>query len=162
MSALELNLPQYLYVETRDEDGTVTGTELAADKLLIWAGHGYGHSIADYCRKLLDREIQTIDTWQERSLLLLDEQWHEAENGEDDDAAELQYALACERVIRAADSRRDQAAARMVQQQAAIEQLVHEAEVHLEETRPAEDNDASMGLLFALLAAGALVYTLLC
>jgi len=161
MSAVELNLPQHLYVETRDEDGVVTGTELAADRLLVWAGHGYGNSISNYCRKLLDREIQAIDTWQERRLLLLDEKWHEAENGEDDDVAERQYAAACEDVINAADRRREQATAHMKQHQIAIEQLVYEAEAHLQEGRPAEDDNTSMGLLFALLAAGALVYTLL-
>lgn len=160
MSTLELNLPQHLYVETKDEEGAVTGLELDADKLLTWAGHGYGNSIAGYCRKLLEREYQAIDNWQERRLLLLDEQWHEAENGEDDDAAEQRYAHACERVLGEAERRRQQAAMHMAQRQSAIEQLVLEAEAHLEEYRPAEDDNATMGLMFFLAAAGALVFML--
>jgi hypothetical protein len=160
MNALELNLPQYLYVETRDEDGAVTGIELDAGKLLAWAGHGYGNAITKYCDQLLDSEIQAIDAWQERRLLLLDEQWHEAENGEDDDAAEAHYEQACEQVISEAEQRRARARARIARHQAAIEQLVREAEAHLEENRPAEDDNVSMGLMFFLLAAGALVFTL--
>jgi len=162
MGALELNLPRYLYTETADADGVVTGTVLDADRLLAWAGHGYGNSIANYCKKLLDREFQAIDAWQETHLLLLDEQWQEAENDVDDDAAERLFAEACDTVVKKADRRRRAAAARMAERQAAIEKLVREAEQHLEESRPDEDEDTSMGLLFALLAAGALVYTLLC
>jgi hypothetical protein len=161
MSTPELNLPQHLYIETRDDQGVVTGTALDADKLLMWAGHGYGNAISDYCGQLLEREIRAIDAWQERRLLLLDEQWHEAENGEDDDAAERRYALASDAVVSEAGRRRDAAAARMARHRVAVEQLVREAESHLAEYRPAEDEDTSMGLLFALLAAGALVYTLL-
>jgi len=161
MSALELNLPQHLFIETTDEEGLVTGTALDADKLLAWAGHGYGNAIAVYCSKLLEREIEAIDAWQERRLLLLDEKWQEAENGLDDDAAEQQFERDCEHVISEADRRRQRTAARIAQHQAEIEQLVREAEAHVEENRPAEDEDTSMGLLFALLAAGAIVYTLL-
>ena len=160
MSALELNLPQHLYVESKDEEGAVTGIELDADRLLAWAGHGYGNSITHYCDRLLEREIQAIDTWQERRLLLLDEQWQEAENGEDDDAAEQHYALACDQVLSEAERRRARARGLMARHQAAIEQLVREAEAHLEENRPAEDDNASMGLMFFLLAAGAIIFTL--
>ncbi len=162
MGTLELDLPRYLYTETADTDGAVTGAVLDADKLLAWAGHGYGNSISNYCSKLLERELQTIDAWQETRLLLLDEQWQEAENDVDDDAAEWRFAEACDAVVKQADHRRHAAAARMAERQAAIEKLVREAEQHLEECRPDEDEDTSIGLLIALLAAGALVYTLLC
>jgi hypothetical protein len=159
MNTLELNLPPHLYVETKDEEGAVTGIELDADKLLIWAGHGHGNAIATYCNQLLERELQAIDTWQERRLLLLDEQWHEAENGEDDDAAEQQYDLACMRVLDEAEQRRNRAIARVARQQAAIEQLVCDADAHLDEHRPAEDENTSMALMFFLLAAGAVIFT---
>lgn len=158
MSTLELNLPPHLYVETKDAEGRVTGLELDADKLVFWAGHGYGHAIADYCRKQLDGELATIEAWQERRLLLLDEQWQEAENGIDDDAAEARYEQECERLLAEAEQRRERAAVRMAHRQSAIEQLVREAEAHLEEFRPAEDDNATIGLMFLLLAAGALVF----
>jgi hypothetical protein len=160
MSTVELNLPPHLYVETKDENGRVTGLELDADKLLFWAGHGHGHAIADYCRKQLEHELQAIETWQERRLLLLDEAWQEAENGIDDDAAEQHYEQECARVLEQAQQRRDRAAARCARQQAGIEQLVQDAAAHLEEFRPGEDENASMGLMFLLLAAGAVVFTL--
>ncbi|MEZ5541487.1 MAG: hypothetical protein R3F42_05525 [Pseudomonadota bacterium] len=160
MSALELNLPPHLYVETKDQEGKVTGLELDADKLLTWAGHGHGNAIANYCREQLEREYQVIENWQERHLLRLDEQWLEAENGEDDDVAETRYALACERVLGEAERRRELAAAHLAQRQSAIEQLVQEAEAHLEEFRPQEDDNASMGLMFFLLAAGAAIFIL--
>jgi len=161
MSVMQLNLPQYLFIETRDDQGLVTGSILDADRLLAWAEHGYGDAIGCYCRKLLDSEIQAINAWQERRLLLLDERWQEEENDENDDAAERQYAQACEDVVAEADRRRDRAASHMARRQAAIEHLVREAEAHMAENRPAEDEDMSMGLLFALLAIGVLVYTLL-
>lgn len=158
MSTLELNLPQHLYVETKDEDGMVTGLELDADKLLFWAGHGHGRAIADFCRKLRDEELATIEAWQERRLLLLDEQWQEAENDIDDDAAEQRYEQECERVLAEAEQRRERSAVRMARRQSAIEQLVQDAEAHLEEYRPVEDDNVSLGLMFFLLAAGALVF----
>jgi hypothetical protein len=161
MSAPELNLPQYLYVEAIGDDGSVTGRELDADRLLVWAGHGYGNSITDYCNRLLEQEFLTIENWQEQRLLQLDEQWQEAENGEDDDAAEQFYDQACERVLEEASQRRANATAQITQQQSAIEELVRDAEAHLEKNRPAEDDNASMGLMLLLAAAGVLVFTLL-
>lgn len=160
MNAAERILPQHLFVEARDGEGRVTGLELDADKLLTWAGHGQGKSVTDYCHKLRDLEYRKIETWQERRLLLLDEAWQEAENGIDDDAAETRYELECEQVLEEAEQRRTRAAENCARQQSAIEQLVQEAEAHLEETRPQEDDNASMGLMFFLLAVGAAIFIL--
>ena len=160
MSAPEPHLPQFLYNEVIGEDGTVTGRELDADRLLAWAGHGYGNSITEYCGRLLEQEFLVIENWQEQRLLLLDEQWLEAENGEDDDAAEQFCNQACNRVLEEADQRRANATARITRQQSAIEELVRDAEAHVAKHRPAEDDNASMGLMLLLAAAGIIIFTL--
>ena len=161
MDATELGLPRYLYTETKDPDGAVTGMTIASEKLVDWAARGYGDAIDGLCRQIYDNEIDTIDAWEQNRLLLLEDRWLTLENGVDDDAHEQQYNLDCDAVAREADTRRDTAGATMARRKSAIEALVLRANAHLKTRRPAPQEGNVFGYLFALAAASTLGYVLL-
>lgn len=160
MDATELGLPQYLFTETRDPDGSVTGISIVPDKLLDWSTSSYGDAIDKLCRKDFDRELEAIHAWEQARLLQLEEQWMTLENGVDDDAHEQQYDSDCEAVVREAEARRDAAGTRMAERKAAIEKLVQQASVHLGKHRPAPREESFLGYWIALAAVGAIAYTL--
>ena len=63
VQTLDLDLPRHLYVESRDEQGNVTGVTYAADKLISWSEYGGGSAIDRWCRKKYDQDIETINAW---------------------------------------------------------------------------------------------------
>ena len=160
MDALALHLPKHLYTETRDEDGAVTGITYAADKLAVWSGNGCGDEASKLCKQIYVSEIEEITAHEDQQLLLLEEQWLKLENGEDDEAEEAQYDLACEAVCSEAQEQRHAARQRMEERRAAIDALVLESMEHLANNTPEQGNNYS-GYLIALFMLAAVVYVLL-
>ena len=161
MDALALYLPKHLYTETRDESGVVTGITYAADKLAAWSGNGCGDAASKLCKQIYDSEIKEITAHEDQQLLLLEEQWLKLENGEDDDAEEAQYDLACEAVCSEAQEQRLAARQRMEQRHAAIDKLVHESMEHIVNNTPEQEGNSYFGYLIALGMLAAVVYVLL-
>ena len=160
MDALALHLPKYLYTETRGEDGAVTGITYAADKLAAWSGNGCGDAASRLCKQIYDSEIEEITAHEDQQLLLLEEQWLKLENGEDDEAEEAQYDLACDAVCSEAQEQRLAARQRMELRHAEIDKLVHESMEHIVNNTPEQMNNYS-GYLIALFMLAAVVYVLL-
>jgi Fe-S cluster biosynthesis and repair protein YggX len=161
MDAFALHLPKHLYTETRDEGGVVTCITYAADKLAAWSGNGCGDAAGKLCQQIYDSEIEQITAWEDQQLMLLEEQWLMLENGEDDEAEEAQYDLACDAVCSEAQEQRLVARQRMEQRRAAIDRLVHESMEHLANTAPEQEESHFGGYLIALLMLAAIVYVLL-
>lgn len=161
MQTLELDLPRHLYVESRDEQGNVTGVTYAADKLISWSEYGGGSAIERWCRKKYDRDIEAIDAWEEQRILVLEEQWQEEENGHDDDAAEARYDQACAAITAEAGRKRAAAMAHLKARKAAIKKLVLQSRRHLAEQQPAEPVDYTFGFLLAAGAAAVMAFWLL-
>lgn len=161
MDAFALHLPKHLYTETRGEDGTVTGITYAADKLAAWSGNGCGEAAGKLCKQIYDSEIEEITTYEDQQLMLLEEQWLKLENGEDDEAEEAQYDLACEAVCSEAQELRLAARQRMKQRRAAIDKLVHESMEHIVNNTPEQGEHNANGYLIALVILAGAVYVLL-
>jgi len=161
MDAHALYLPKHLYTETRDEGGAVTGITYAADKLAAWSGNGCGDAAGKLCKQIYDSEIEEITAHEDQQLLLLEEQWLKLENGEDDDAEEAQYDLACEAVCSEAQEQRLAARQRMEQRRAEIDKLVHESMEHIVNNTPEQEGNSYFGYLIALGMLAAVVYVLL-
>ena len=161
MDALALQLPKHLYTENRDEDGAVTGVTYAADKLATWSGNGCGDEAGKLCKQIYDSELGGITAREEHQLMLLEEQWLKLENGEDDEAEEAQYDLACDAVCSEAEERRLAARQRMEQRRAAIDKLVLESMEHIANTTPEHRENHFGGYLIGLLMLAGVVYVLL-
>ena len=161
MDALALQLPKHLYTENRDEDGAVTGVTYAADKLATWSGNGCGDEAGKLCKRIYDSELEDIAAREEHQLMLLEEQWLKLENGEDDDAEEAQYDLACDAVCSEAEEQRHAARQLMEQRHAAIDKLVLESMEHLANNAPEQGENSYSGYLIALFMLAAVVYVLL-
>ena len=161
MDGLALQLPRYLYTENRDERGVVTGVTYATEKLVTWSGHGCGDAVGKLCDGIYNSEIEKITAQEEHQLLLLEEQWLKLENGEDDEAEEAQYDLACEAVTNEAQTARLAARQRMEQRHAAIDKLVQESMEHLANNCPDQGGPKVGGYLIALAMLAAVVYVLL-
>jgi len=159
--ALELQLPKHLYTETRDPDGTITDIVYEPEKLIAWVEYSRGDALHRWYQDICDREIETIDAWEDNQFLLQEEKWLEQENGQDDDAAEAQYELACEAIAREADSRRNTVMTRIQDTKASIDKLVMESREHIAAHQPAEPVDHTFMILLAIGGAIALVYTLI-
>ena len=161
MDGLALQLPRYLYTENRDEQGVVTGVTYATEKLVTWSGHGCGDAVGKLCDGIYSSEIEKITAQEEHQLLLLEEQWLKLENGEDDEAEEAQYDLACEAVTNEAQTARLAARQRMEQRHAAIDKLVQESMEHLANNSPDQGEPRVGGYLIALAMLAGVVYVLL-
>lgn len=161
MHALDLELPKHLYTETRGPDGTLTDITFASEKLIAWYEYGHGNALQRWYQDICDREIEAIDAWEDTWSLLQEEKWLEQENGQDDDAAEAQYDLACQAIAREADSRRAAVRARIDETKAAIEKLVMESREHIAAHQPAEPVDHTFMILLAIGGAITLIITLI-
>jgi len=159
MSAVDLMLPRHLFMESRDQHGEVTDVIYLHDRLINWFDHGKG--VSKLCDSVHEQELMRISGWEDTQLLLLEEQWLAVENGEDDDANEEQYHLACEAVSREADDRRARANEERGQRHRAIEKLVQECADHLEEnaTEPFVSHAAEYTI--AILIIGVLAWVML-
>lgn len=161
MDGLALQLPRYLYTEDRDENGVVIDVTYATEKLIAWSGNGCGDAVGKLCDEIYNREIETIDAREEHQLMLLEEQWLELENGEDDEAEEAQYDLACEATSGEAQAQRHAARQRRDQRCAAIDKLVLESMEHMANNAPEHAESNVGGYLIALFLLAAVVYVLL-
>lgn len=161
MHALDLELPKHLYTETRSPDGAIKDITFEPEKLIAWYEYGQGNALQRWYQDICDREIEAIDAWEDTWSLLQEEKWLEQENGQDDDAAEAQYNLACEAIAREAESRRDAVMTRINETKAAIEQLVTESREHLAAHQPAEPVDHTFMILLALGGAITLIIMLI-
>ena len=161
MDALALYLPRHLYTETRDDSGVVTGITYAADKLAAWSGNGCGDAASKLCKQVYDSEIEEITAHEDQQLMELEEQWLKLENGEDDEAEEAQYDLACKAVCSELQEQRLAARQRMEQRHAEIDQLVHESMGYILNTTPVHGENSYFGYLIALGMLAAVVYVLL-
>ena len=159
--ALDLELPKHLYTETRGPDGTITDITFAPEKLIAWYEYGQGNALQRWYQDICDREIEAIDAWEDAWSLLQEEKWLEQENGQDDEAAEAQYELACQAIAREADSRRAAVMARIHETKAAIEKLVAESREHIDAHQPAEPVDHTFMILLALGGAITLIVMLI-
>jgi hypothetical protein len=159
MTALDLKLPKHLYRETLNADGEVTDVTYLHDRLINWFDGGKG--LHNLCQTVYDDELATVAIWEEEQLMLLEEQWLEIENGEDDDDNEDQYHLACDAVTREADARRIVAKSQMAERYSAIEDLVSQCAEHVEEhtAAPRTSHAAEYAIAFIIIAA--LVFVLL-
>ncbi|MDH3986653.1 MAG: hypothetical protein OEV12_09595, partial [Gammaproteobacteria bacterium] len=131
MDGLALQLPGYLYIETKDDNGVVTDVTYAADKLIAWSGNGCGDAVGKLCEQICNSEIETVDAYEEHQLLLLEEQWLKLENGIDDEEEEAQYDIACDAVAGEAQAQREDARQRRDQRHAAIDRLVMQSMEHM-------------------------------
>jgi len=161
MDGLALQLPGYLYVETRDDNGVVTDVTYATDKLIAWSGNGCGESVGKLCEQICNSEIEAIDAHEEHQLLLLEEQWLELENGIDDEEEEAQYDIACDAVAGEARAQREDARQRRDQRHAAIDRLVLESMEHMANNSIGQTESTAGGYLLALAAFAGLTYVLL-
>ena len=160
MTTLDLKLPGHLYRQTTNQDGEVTGVTYLHDRLINWFDHGKG--VHKLCQSIYEEELDAISRWEDNRLLLLEEQWLEVEDGEDDDEHEDEYHLACDAVTREADARRALAKAHRAERQAAIEELVSQCAAHIEDNTPASQHTSHAAeYLIALAILGALTYVLL-
>jgi hypothetical protein len=159
MTTLDLKLPRHLYRQTTNQDGEVTGVTYLHDRLINWFDHGRG--VEKLCQTVYENELDRIAGWEDNQLMLLEEQWLEVENGEDDDDNEAHYHLACDAVTQEADARRAVAKAHRAERQAAIEELVYQCAEHVEVHSPEPYTSHAVEYLIALAILGALVYVLL-
>ena len=161
MDELALQLPRYLYIENRNEDGVVTDITYATEKLISWSGNGCGDASGKLCEQIYSGEIEKIDAREEHQLLLLEEQWLMLENGIDDEEEEAQYDLACEAVASEAEAERQAARQRKDQRHAAIDKLVLESMEHMANNSPPRADSHMVGYVIGLMMLSAIVYVLL-
>ena len=161
MKTLDIELPFYLYTETRDPEGAGTHITYTADKLVAWADGGKGDAIEKLCQQAYARDVEVIRAWQENQYLLLEETWAAIETGVDDAENEKQYTLACDAVGREADEKCGLARTRMDERKASLLKLVQQSKDHIAANKPATQESGSSGLLFLLVAAAVLAYVLL-
>ena len=156
MNTQELRLPPHLYTANRSPDGHPGDPALEPGKLLAWHDNGKGST--RFCNQVYKGELDTIESWEEHQLLLLEEQWAMLENGEDDDDNEAQYDLACDAVCREADDKRSAADMRMKTRESAIDKLVRQAAEHIEAHRPPPQPSYMAEYLLAFAAVIALSF----
>ena len=161
MDGLALQLPRYLYIEKKNEDGVVTDVTYATEKLISWSGNGCGDAAGKLCEQIYTSEIEKIDAREQHQLLLLEEQWLELENGIDDEEEEAQYDIACEAVASEAEAERQVARQRKDQRHAAIDKLVLESMEHMENNSPPQEESNMVGYVVGLMMLSAVVYVLL-
>ena len=161
MDGLALQLPGYLYIETKDDNGVVTDVTYAADKLIAWSGNGCGDAVGKLCERICNSEIEAVDAHEEHQLLLLEEQWLKLENGIDDEEEEAQYDLACDAVTGEAQAQREDARQRRDQRHAAIDRLVLQSMEHMANNPVGQSEGAGGGYLLALAVLAGLVFVLL-
>ena len=161
MDGSALQLPGYLYTETKDDNGVVTDVTYAADKLIAWSGNGCGDAVGKLCEQICSSEIEAIDAREEHQLLLLEEQWLKLENGIDDEEEEAQYDLACDAVTGEAQAQREDARQRRDQRHAAIDRLVLQSMEHMANNPVGQSEGAGGGYLLALAVLAGLVFVLL-
>ena len=161
MDGLALQLPRYLYIETKDDNGVVTDVTYAADKLIAWSGNGCGDAVGKLCEEICNSEIEKIDAREEHQLLLLEEQWLKLENGIDDEEEEAQYHLACDAVAEEARAQRADARQRRDQRHAAIDRLVLQSMEHMANNSIGHSGSTGGGYLLALAVLAGLAYVLL-
>lgn len=159
--ASELQLPKHLYNETRAPDGTLKDIVYEPEKLIAWYEYSRGDAMHRWYQNICDREIGSIDAWEDNQFLVQEEKWLEQENGQDDDMAEVQYDLACQAIAREADSRRAAVMMRIHDTKAAIEELVSQSRAHIAAHQPEEPVDYTFMVLLAVGGAIALVYLLI-
>ena len=160
MSALELELPFYLYTEKKDQDGGVTGLNYKAEKLVAWAESGRGDAVDRLCEQGFSQDIEVIEAWKDNQFLLLEETWVAVENGINDIENEKQYELACDAVHREAQEKGTIAEQKKQQRKSDIEKLVMQSRKCLANCPAPQESNAS-GYLAALAALGVLVYVVL-
>ncbi|MEN8205818.1 MAG: hypothetical protein ABFS24_07375 [Pseudomonadota bacterium] len=159
MTALDLMLPEHLYKENRNQQGDVTGVTYLHDRLINWCDRGKG--VQELCNTVYDNELADISRWEDDRLLMLEEEWLVVENGEDDDASEAQYHLACDAVTREADEKRAIAKSQSAERHTAIEGLISQCAAHIEDNKPAPRASHAAEYLLAMAVLGALTYVML-
>ena len=160
MSALELELPFYLYTEKTHQDGSVAGMNYKAEKLVAWAEDGRGDAVDKLCEQIHRRDLEAIDAWKDHQFLLLEETWVAVEDGINDAANEKQYELACDAVHREAQEKGTIAKQKKQQRKSDIEKLLLQSRKCLADCPAPPESNAS-GYLMALAALSVLVYVVL-
>ena len=160
MSALEHELPFYLYTEKTDQDGSVAGMNYKAEKLVAWAEDGRGNAVDNLCEQIHKRELEAIEAWKDNQFLLLEETWVAVEGGINDAANEKQYELACDAVHTEAQEKGAIAGQKKQQRKSDIEKLVMQSRKCLANCPAPQESNAS-GYLAALAALSVLVYVVL-
>jgi len=160
MSALEHELPFYLYTEKTDQDGSVTGMNYKAEKLVAWAEDGRGDAVDKLCEQIHKRDLELIEAWKDHQFLLLEETWVAVEGGINDAANEKQYELACNAVHTEAQEKGAIAGQKKQQRKSDIEKLVMQSRKCLANCPAPQESNAS-GYLAALAALSVLVYVVL-
>ena len=159
MTTLDLKLPRHLYRQTTNEDGEVTEVTYLHDRLMNWFDRGKGAQ--KFCQTEYENELEKIARWEDNQLLLLEEQWLAIENGEDDDASEARYHIACEAVAQEAGDRRAQAAREHDLRHDAISELVKDCAEHLEEHAPEPFTSHAAEYTLAIMLVGAVAFMML-
>ena len=159
--AQDLELPKHLYTETRASDGTVTDITFIPEKLVAWYEYSRGEALQRWYQDICDRELEAIAAWEDSQFLQLEEDWLEQEDGENDDAAETQYDLACQAISRKADSRRAAVKQRIQESRTAVEELVSQSREHIASHQPAEPVDHTFITLLAIGGFITLVFMLI-
>ncbi len=160
MSALELELPFYLYTEKTGQDGSVKGLNYKAEKLVSWAENGRGDAVDKLCEQIHMRDLEVIEAWKDNQFLLLDETWVAVEDGINDAVNEKQYELACDAVHREAQEKGTVAGQKKQQRKSDIEKLVKQSRECLA-SLPVQEESHATGYMAVLVILGVLVYILL-
>ena len=92
MNTSEPELPQHLYTEATEPDGTATRATIAADKLIAWSEDGRGDAVDSWCQQIHDREIKAIDAWEDDRILQLEDEWIALEQDEDAEYDDGEFA----------------------------------------------------------------------
>ena len=159
MSTVDLMLPGHLYTENRDPHGDVTGVPSLPARLMNWFDNGRG--VNRHCQSVYEQQLERIARWEESQILQLEEQWLALETGEDDEANETQYHLACDAVAQEAEDRRALAARERDQRHSAINELVEDCAGHLEDHAPEPFTSHAAEFTLAIMLIGIVAFMLL-
>ena len=134
---------------------------IAPDKLVSWAEAGRGDAIASLCSTIYEEKLDSINAWERDRILELEEQWMSAGHDEDTSGSKYvnvkHYHTTREDVAREAELKRAGIKKRMVEHQAALEDLVQEARAFLSAYVAQQDEGDMLSWLLGivvLIAAG--------
>ena len=165
MKTSEMELPQHLYTKTTSPCGTDTKYSIAADKLVSWAEEGRGNAIIELCHAVYERNLASINAWENDRMLQLEAEWMTAGDGEDLHSRKFitvkHYPTTREDVAKEAEMKRADAKERLAEHQIALEKLVQEAKAFISAHYVGQAEDDMLAYLLIIGAIGAFAYVLL-
>ena len=163
MKTSELELPQFLYTEDKSPCGATTRL-IAPDKLVSWAEEGRGDAISRLCHTVYERRLASIDAWEHDRIRQLEDQWMATGNNDGLSANKYDnvkhYHTTREAIAREAELNRAGVKTRMIEHQAAVEELVQEARQFLSACVAQQDDGDMLFYLLGIVVIIAAGYAL--